>query len=428
MKIQESTGGCGARQIVFAFLLCLALPFLYSVPAAAVAPQDSIGRELDVPVSEQIQLTVSAAKDGKKAKLSWSGQEISYAQSYEVMRAASEHGKYRRLHCFMAGETTASYTDSKVVGGDVYYYKLLLTMYDGRQIASPAVVYGCPLEKVSDVTLARYSTSSVKITWKKTKYAKYYRVYMAKGKSGKYRQIANTKNTYYRAKGLKNKKDYYFKVQACVGKKTSLADGKLSARKHMKTKNFSRTTVFAGDSITTGLSIYDTLGKIHIGGNKEVVAAKGLNTITFRTKRVFNGKSGLKKLISYHPYRVYMMLGINEIHYRSSKDVITEYKEMIEIIKEESPATDIVLLACSPVSEAEKKQCPGFGQIPGFNKKLKELAKKKGIKYYDFTGFLKDSDGNLKSQYAAADGYHWNIEAYDKFAGIIEKYDKSLDK
>lgn len=66
-------------------------------------------------------------------------------------------------------------------------------------------------------------------------------------------------------------------------------------------------------------------------------------------------------------------------------------------------------------------------QIPIFNKKLKKLAKKLGVRYFDYTAFLKDSGGYLKAQYASGDGYHWKPAAYVKFGTITGKFDKELD-
>ena len=407
------------------FLLLAMTSLLYSVNVNA-AP-DAAG-EQPPSQSEKAILTVSVAKNGRAAKVSWNLSGIPGVERYKIFRSNKKNTGYEKVSELYTWQQGAYMIDYGVDRGNIYYYRLDAITYDGRQITGEPVAYACSLEKVDGVRLARYSTSSVKVTWKKVKKAKYYRIYMAKGKQGKYRKIGCTKKLWYRAKGLKNKKDYYFKVQACVRKKTSPADAPLSGRKHIRTRTFTRTTIFAGDSITTGLSIYHTMDEMHIGGKKKVVAAKGLNTITFRTKRVFNGKSGLSRVIAYRPYRVYLMLGINEIHYRSTKEVIAEYEDMVDTIKEECPNTDIVLLACSPVTKEEQDHNPGFGQISGFNQKLKSLAKKTNIKFYDYTGFLKDSEGNLKSQYAAADGYHWNVSAYEKFAQIMEKYDKSLDK
>lgn len=284
-----------------------------------------------------------------------------------------------------------------------------------------------PLKKVTGVKAIRYSTNKIKITWKKQERANYYKVYYAKKKNGKYRYAGITKKQHYLVKQLKNNTRYYFVVKACRKKKASASDSVMSKAVHVRTKSFKRKTIFAGDSICQG--IHDgTLPYLHIGGKKQVVAYKGLNTVTYHTKRIFRGKTGLQTLIAKQPYRIYMMLGINEIHYQPVGTMITEYQEMIRTLKQKCPNTDIVLCAISPVTSRESARRTGFRQIPAFNKKLKKMAKKNGVRYLDYTAFLKDSNGYLKTEYAQRDGYHWKPHVYRKFAGYIQKYDLSLDR
>lgn len=299
----------------------------------------------------------------------------------------------------------------------------------GSGTQSPSPAPDLPrLKKVSGVKLVRYSTHEVKVTWKKYKRAKYYRVYYSKKRDGNFRLAGVTKKNHFLVKKLKNKRKYYFYVQAGRKRKISPSDSQASKKLHMKMRTYSRKTIFAGDSICQGIGYGDTFSRMHMGGRKKTVAYRGLNTITFHTKRIFNGRTGLQRVIAEKPYRVYMMLGMNEIHARPAKQIIPDYRDLIKSIQQASPNTDIVLCAVSPVTRAERARKPGMGQIPGFNKKLKKLAKKCGIRYFNYTDFLKDSEGYLKAEYSAGDGYHWNTAAYTKFAAIVEKYDKSLDR
>lgn len=284
------------------------------------------------------------------------------------------------------------------------------------------------LKKVAGVKLVRYSTHAVKVTWKKHKKAKFYRVYYARKKNGKYHLAGTTKRQQFLVNKLKNKKTYYFYVRAGKKKKASPSDSAPSVKRRMKLKSYRRKIIFAGDSICQAIGYGQSFPKMHSSAKKKVVAYRGLNTVTFHTKRIFKGRTGLQKLIAEKPYRVYMMLGMNEIHYRKAKLMIAEYRDMIRSIQQASPHTDIVLCAVSPVTRAERARHSGLWQISSFNKKLKKLAKKLGVRYFDYTGFLKDSGGYLKAQYAERDGYHWKPSAYVKFGTIIGKYDKSLDK
>ncbi len=284
------------------------------------------------------------------------------------------------------------------------------------------------LKKVKGVNLIRYSTDKVKVVWKKHRKASYYQVYYSKQKNSGYNLAGITRKCHMLVGKLKNNTKYYFYVKACRKKKVSESDSVKSDIVNIKTKKYRRKIIFAGDSLCQGIGYGGAFSHMKSTAEKKVVAYRGLNTVTFHTKRIFNGKTGLQKLIAEKPYRAYMMLGINEVHYRPSDQMIAEYKDMVLSIKQASPDTDIILCAISPVTRAERARHPGMKHIPEFNKKLKKLAKKLNVTYYDYTDFLKDSGGYLKLSYAEGDGYHWKIPIYSKFGDIVGRYDKSLDR
>jgi hypothetical protein len=281
-------------------------------------------------------------------------------------------------------------------------------------------------EEVSGLRLLRYSDSVVKVIWDRHKGVKYYHVYYSEDKETGYRLAGITKKEYLFVKKLKNRKKYYFFVRACQNKKAVPTDNSAVPKASIQMKKYKRKTVFAGDSICQAVKW--SYPSMNIGGKKKIIAYPGLNTVTFHTKRIFKGKTGLEKLIAEKPYRVYMMLGMNEISFRKTGSMIAEYRDLIQMIQQACPDTDIVLCAISPVTKKRKLRYPRYGQIPSFNQRLKNLAKKTGVRYLDYTGFLKNSDGYLKRVYAAKDGCHWKYSAYVKFAKKIEKFEKSIDK
>lgn len=283
------------------------------------------------------------------------------------------------------------------------------------------------LKPVSKVGLARYSTHSVKITWKKHIKAKFYRVYYYK-ENGDVHLAGITKGTQYIVRKLKNNTSYYFYVVAGKKKKVSGSDSSPSKKVHIKTRTYVHKTIFAGDSICQAVGYGQAFPQMTFAGKKKVIAYRGLNTVTFHTKRIFDGKTGLQKLAAEKPYRAYLMLGMNEIHYRKTSDMVAEYKGIIQALNQGSPGTDIVLCAVSPVTRGEMARNPGYSRIPSFNKELEKLAKKTGITYFDYTSFLKDSSGYLKAVYAEGDGYHWKASAYTEFGKVVDKFDKSLDQ
>ncbi|MDE6887946.1 MAG: fibronectin type III domain-containing protein [Eubacterium sp.] len=386
------------------------------------------GQPVDERPEDTIKITASVSldKSGTAAKVSWKKSGEGNVSSYLVQRSSRRDGDYKTI---ARQKTGKSYIDQKVTSASRYYYRVAAKTEGGEISYSKICSFLCPVEPLPEVKLVRYSTSSIKVMWDKSKdkQAVWYKVYYATSRSGKYKLAGVTKNTWYRVTNLKKDQDYYFGVKACATKKESGSDSKLSKIAKMRTKPYERTTIFAGDSITTGLTAYRVLDEIAIGGKKSVVAAIGLNTMTFRTRKVFNGKSAVEAIVAAKPYRVYIMLGDNDIHFRNKNDLIDGYKEIVRSIKAGTPNTDIVILAASPVTAAEVSRRRGFAQIPAYNQALSALAAEMGVKYYDCTGFLKDSTGWLKSSYNAGDGVHWKSAAYHEYAKRLTAYDKSLD-
>lgn len=422
-------------------MISMFLALLFSVPAAAQeenqdreqsltgqedgqGPVSDSGQEEDLPDDAEPQvLEISVTlKGGRYARIKWQGAE---AELYEVQRADKEDGTYKTAASF-GKDDGRKYIDEDVKRGRWYYYRVRALLADDTYIYSEPAGFACPLDKVTGVKLQRYSSSSVKVSWKEDSGAQYYRIYCSK-KKGKYEYAGITKKNWFRVKKLDIGQKYYFYVQACAKKAESGLDSAMSKAAAVRTEPYERTTIFAGDSITMGLTAYRALDAMEIGGVKHVVADIGLNTTTFRTRRVFNGKSGLDQVISCRPYRVYLMLGMNEIHYRSSKDVAAGYQEIVQAVKAGTPGTDIVLLAVSPVTKEACLGRSGFAQIPDLNKRIRAMAENLNVRYYDYTAFLKDSDGCLKTSLASSDGVHWTSAAYHTFADIMEEYDLSLD-
>ena len=161
-----------------------------------------------------------------------------------------------------------------------------------------------PLKKVTKVKAVRYSTTAVKVSWKQTKQAEYYHVYYKLEKNRKYKLVGTTQNDHFLVKKLKNKKTYSFYVTAGKRKKESSSDSQPSAKKKMTMKKYQRKVVFAGDSICEGIAYEGGFPTMHLDAKKKVVAYRGLNTVTFHTKRINKGRTGLQKQIAENPYRV----------------------------------------------------------------------------------------------------------------------------
>lgn len=425
------------RVFLLAVICCLSVPFCINSAVAdgfisSEAPEEpSEDTETSEAASEYTETTESDWDKGKQLslqaqytgacmKLTW--PEMGQGVKYELARSDTIDGRYKSLVI----QKKCSYKDKEIKEGKLYYYKVR-PINEGKQGSwSEPVTAAFPLKAVKNVKIIRYASTALKIKWRMNPEAKYYKVYQRKGQKGKYKLIATTKNSFYISRKLKKDTLYSYKVKACTGRKASNTDSPYSKTVSKATRKYQRVTVFAGDSLMTGIKLFGSVDKIHIGGSKKVVAYKGLGTLTFQTKSVFGGKTGLEKVIDYHPYRLYIMLGMNEIEWQKPDYMVKHYRELIEELQDRSPDTDIVILAISPVSRTVLQKRKGFKRIPDYNRGIKKLAEELGLEYFDYTEDYKNPQGTL-NDYNGGDGIHWSKKGYDHFAGLLEKLDKRLD-
>lgn len=78
--------------------------------------------------------SIKVAKKGKKSlKVSW--KKVDGAKQYEIYRATSKNGKYKKIKTVSSKKT--SYTNSKLKKGKKYYYKIkAVTKVEGKKVSS----------------------------------------------------------------------------------------------------------------------------------------------------------------------------------------------------------------------------------------------------------------------------------------------------
>src|SRR5699024_10123526 len=82
---------------------------------------------------------------------------------------------------------------------------------------------------------------------------------------------------------------------------------------------------------------------------------------------------------------IYIMLGINELGWIYSEIFINKYEELINKIYEVKPNCEIILQSIIPVTATKSKNDKVYNnnKILEYNKLIKDMADRKGIKYID---------------------------------------------
>jgi len=176
--------------------------------------------------------------------------------------------------------------------------------------------------------------------------------------------------------------------------------------------------VFVGDSITDFFRLNEFFHGIYvinrgIGGDTTDGVLKRLNESVF----------------ALLPSKVFLLIGTNDIgENKSDEHIIRNIREIIDMIREKCPETQIYLQSIYPVSRVNDKKINKYivgrrtnERIRRINGELKKIAREKDIVYIDVFSHLTDENGNLKLEYTV-EGLHLTIEGYRVCADVLRPY------
>ena len=161
---------------------------------------------------------------------------------------------------------------------------------------------------------------------------------------------------------------------------------------------------FIGDSRTQGLRLYSGLK------DTNWLCSVGLTVETAATEKfsVADGKyTALDALGVLKPAKVYIMLGLNELGWKSADIFIEKYAAIIDAALAADPDCLVYVQSILPVSAA--KDAGGTwcnnANVNARNERLKELAEEKGVYYLDVASAFRGEDGCLPAG-DTPDGIH----------------------
>jgi uncharacterized repeat protein (TIGR02543 family) len=156
--------------------------------------------------------SLKAASAGYSSiKLTWAA--VAGASGYAIYRATSLTGTYS----YVVSTTALSYTNTGRTAGRTYYYKIKAYRIVGTTRVYgnlTAVVSAKPIPATSATfTVARYSSTSVKVSWSAVSGASGYEIYRATTLTGTYSLLKRTTLRYYTNTGLTTGSTYFYKVR-----------------------------------------------------------------------------------------------------------------------------------------------------------------------------------------------------------------------
>ena len=183
--------------------------------------------------------------------------------------------------------------------------------------------------------------------------------------------------------------------------------------------------LFIGDSRIEGMSLYSTIKNATFYAKQGTTIYKILGekivdmNIDGKDKKVSVAKALKEKKFA----KVYIMLGINELGYKTSEEFGEEYQKVVNVIKKLQPDAKIFVMAIMNVTEAYHKAEPVYNNvnINSKNVQIAKIADGKRVFYLDVNEAVCDKNGFVKSKYAW-DGVHLKAEYYVLIDEFLKKH------
>ena len=187
--------------------------------------------------------------------------------------------------------------------------------------------------------------------------------------------------------------------------------------------NYFDDAAFIGDSITTGILLYDIMP------NADVIASTGINLQSIMTAEVIKSKDSDRKLTVLEALdkaeanKIYIMLGANGLAYLGAEQTVKYYDSFIEEVKKVKPDAIIYVQSIFPIHESlfaqNYKGNLTNGTIDATNELLMKMCEEKEIYYLNPGEVFKDETGGLMRE-VTADGLHFNSEYYTKWMDYLK--------
>ena len=133
----------------------------------------------------------------------------------------------------------------------------------------------------------------------------------------------------------------------------------------------------------------------------------------------------LHQILPGRPAKLFLLTGVNDVsHDLTCDSIVGMIRTTVERILEESPDTKLYLQSLLPINESfgrYKKLAGKTGMIPEINKRLKALAKEKGVDYIDLFPLFTEKGNHVLRADLTTDGLHLNEEGYKIWVKAIKK-------
>ena len=191
------------------------------------------------------------------------------------------------------------------------------------------------------------------------------------------------------------------------------------------TTNYFDTVTFVGDSIASGLGIYQTgLPNAKFATYTSAGVNSFVNNVTMKNAVTGVQETPMETIVATQPDYVYILVGTNNLVTQGGEDsFLAYYERFIDMLREQlNPGVIIYIQAIPGVQETVVQTKPGLenGRIFTVNDLLANLALRKGCYFVNIREVLTNpSDGSQIDDYQVTDGVHFNAAGYRAWAEYL---------
>lgn len=186
--------------------------------------------------------------------------------------------------------------------------------------------------------------------------------------------------------------------------------------------------VFVGDSICSGLKVYDILPAKNVVAQGNI-AARNIFDFTF----IVDGgeQSLLSALVALKPEYIVFSMGMNDVNITSQDEFVQNYTDLLTMTESFLPDAKLIVLSITPIDR--NSSFTANENIDSFNENLSQaLAESEKWLYVDVTPELKNSANALKTNYSSGDGIHLAPDAYyavlSELCGAVREWEDPAEE
>lgn len=191
------------------------------------------------------------------------------------------------------------------------------------------------------------------------------------------------------------------------------------------TNQYFDTVTFVGDSIASGLGIYNTgLPNAQYATYTSAGVNSFVNNTTMNNAVTGASETPMEAIAATQPDYVYILVGTNNLVTQGNEDnFLAYYERMIDMLREElNPGVIFYIQAIPGVQENVIETKPGLDntRIYTVNDLLANLALRKDCYFVNIREVLTNpADGSQVDDYQVGDGVHFNADGYRAWAEYL---------